>query len=67
VAETAVYGAEDKLVAEIYADGAPEEEIRGAVSEMNRGLPPYKQIGVVKFRDTEFPKTTTMKIKKHSI
>ena len=68
VAETAVYGADDKIVAEIYADGAPEEEIRDAIlNDMNRGLPHYKQIGAVKFRETEFPKTTTMKIKKHSL
>jgi len=68
VAEAAVYAQEDQIVAEIYADGAAGPvEIRGAVQEMNRGLPKYKQIGLVKFRDMQFPKTTTMKIKKHSI
>ena len=71
VLETAVYGADDKIVAEIYADGEAgpqaEETIRAAVSAMNRELPHYKQIGVVNFRGTEFPKTTTMKIKKHSL
>ena len=71
VLETAVYGAGDKIVAEIYADkeagpGA-QAEIQEAINEINRRLPAYKHIGTVKFRDTEFPKTTTLKIKKHSI
>ena len=71
VVETAVYGEADRIVAEIYADSeagpAVGTEIQQAVQEMNRGLPKYKQIGQVRFRDAQFPKTTTMKIKKHSI
>jgi len=71
VVETAVYGEDGRIVAEVYADqGAgpgAQAEIHGAVQQMNRGLPTFKQIGKVKFRDREFPKTTTMKIKKHSI
>jgi len=69
VIETAVYAQADRIVAEIYTDrGAETEtEIHSAIYNMNRGLPKYKQIGLVKFRGTEFQKTTTMKIKKHSI
>jgi len=67
VIETAVYAQEDRITADIYTEGGAEEEIHAAIRELNRGLPKYKQIGAVKFRDTEFPKTTTMKIKKHSI
>ena len=71
VMENAVYDCAGKIVAEIFADREPGPEaeagIRLAVSEMNRSLPRYKRIGLVKFRDTEFPKTTTMKIKKQSI
>ena len=69
VEETSVYEEDDLIAAEIYAgterEPETEESIRGAVREMNRGLPVYKHIERVKFRDTEFPKTTTMKIKKH--
>jgi len=67
VLETAVYGARDKIVAEIYAEPGTEEALRGAVKAMNNALPPYKQIAAVKFRGAPFPKTTTMKIKKHSL
>jgi len=70
VVETAVHAENDKIIAEIFSDNGAgpetEENIRKAIAEMNRGLPRYKQIGLVKFRDAEFPKTTTMKIKKHS-
>ena len=71
VSEIAVYAEEDRIVAEVYADpgAGPEAEaaIRGAILAMNRGQPAYKHIAIVKFRDTEFPKTTTMKIKKQAI
>ena len=71
VNETAVYAQGDQIVAEIFADREAgqdmEEQIRNAIHGMNRNLPKYKQIAMIKFRDTEFPKTTTMKIKKHSI
>lgn len=34
------------------------------VNDVNRSLPVYMQIGSVKLRDTEFPKTSTKKIKR---
>ncbi|MCL2299833.1 MAG: AMP-binding protein [Firmicutes bacterium] len=66
VLEAAVYAQDGQIAAEVYTD-TDEASVRGAIHEMNRGLPKFKQIALVKFRDTEFPKTTTMKIKKHSI
>ena len=71
VAETAVYAADGRIVAEVFPEeGAGPEaqaEIRRAVHALNRSLPTYKQIGHIKFRDTEFPKTTAMKIKKYTL
>ena len=70
VTETAVYAKHDQIIAEVYAENSEpqiEDAIRVAIHEINRGLPMYKHIGQIKFRDTEFQKTTTMKIKKHSL
>ena len=69
MAETAVYARDDKITAEIYADpeNGDQAAINAGVQALNRGLPTYKRIGSVKFRAEEFPKTTTMKIKKHSL
>jgi len=71
VAETAVYAANGQIVAEVFPDeGAGPEaqaEIRRAIHALNRSLPTYKQIGHIKFRDAEFPKTTAMKIKKYAL
>lgn len=68
VTEVVVYQ-EDTIVAEIYsdADGDPAEiqaEIRNAIQEINQQLAGYKRVNRIKFRDTEFEKTTTKKIKR---
>lgn len=39
-----------------------KERIRDDVNAINRKMPKYKQVTRVKTRDTEFPKTTTLKI-----
>ena len=68
VKEVIVYGEEDKIVAEIYVEEATEsiqKQIKDGIFEINRNLPLHKQIGNIKFRDTEFPKTTTKKIKRN--
>ncbi len=55
------------ITAEIYsadADESKKKEIEKKVFEFNKSLPTFKQIGQVVFRDTEFPKTTTKKIKR---
>ena len=44
-----------------------EETIRKAITAQNRRLPSFKQIHKVEFRDTEFEKTTSRKIKRHLV
>jgi len=62
VVEVVVYGEDDLIAAEIYAEDKTgiEEEI----AKINETLPKYKKINRIKFRDTEFEKTTTKKIKR---
>ena len=59
------------IVAEIYPDKEYIEKngitdirahLKKYVDEYNRTCPPYKKIGVLKVRDTEFPKNTLRKI-----
>ncbi len=67
VREIVVYGRDDKIVAEIFPDEEVENaevSVREGIQELNKQLPAFKQIQVVKFRDTEFPKTATQKIKR---
>lgn len=52
----------EKIVAEIF--GEDEERIREGVKKMNQDLPLYKQIQKIRFRDAEFEKTNTKKIKR---
>ena len=56
------------IVAEVYldeekADG--KERIHEDIRALNRQLPQVKTIGKVVIRDTEFPKTSTKKIKRY--
>lgn len=70
VKEVMVYGEDDNIVAEIFADAEVENAqkiIDGKVNDINQKLPLYKRISRVKFTDTEFPKTTTKKIKRTRI
>lgn len=67
VKECLVSGENEQIVAEIFPDAdvpdartSIEEEIR----KMNKGVPSYKQIADIRFRDTEFEKTTTQKIRR---
>jgi long-chain acyl-CoA synthetase len=45
----------------------PGSLLSADVAEINRRLPTYKQIGQVQVRPEEFQKTTTRKIKRHSV
>jgi len=70
VKEVIVYE-EDKLIAaEFYLDeeAVPEarQRLNDVVEEFNNSLPLYKRIRKIKIRDTEFPKTTTLKIRRQS-
>ncbi|MBR5232865.1 MAG: AMP-binding protein [Clostridia bacterium] len=67
IKEVVVYGENDLITAEIFpdyeTDGAKkiiEEKIR----QYNIKQPAYRQISDIKFRDEEFPKTTTKKIRR---
>ena len=62
VIEVLVYAENDTITAEIYAENT--DNIQNNINELNKSLPLYKQIQNVKFRDTEFVKTTTKKIKR---
>ena len=44
-----------------------EESIRRQISAINKKLPSFKQIHKIEFRDTEFEKTTTRKIRRNLV
>ena len=53
------------LTCEIFADrGADRDGIRAAVERINAGLPEYSRIRQVLFRDEDFPRTPSMKIRR---
>lgn len=62
VIEVIVYGEDNLIAAEIYAED--KSGIEEGIEKINEKLPSYKRINRVKFRDTEFEKTTTKKIKR---
>lgn len=66
VKEVVVYEENGFITAEFFLDtvSTPDakERIKGDVNEINKKMPMYKQVAKVKTRDTEFPKTTTLKI-----
>lgn len=67
VTEVVVYQEDAMIVAEIYTDAeenldAVKEQIKKDVLEVNKNLAGYKQVKKIKFRNTEFEKTTTKKI-----
>ncbi|MBR3904833.1 MAG: AMP-binding protein [Clostridia bacterium] len=68
VKECIVYGKEQLIAAEVFLD----EEVPNArvsihadIQKINQRLPRMKNIGKVIIRETEFPKTTTKKIKRN--
>ena len=81
IAECVVIGREGedgiKLTAVIYPNAdrfdknATQEEIQSTISaqikDLNKQLVAYKQIRVIEFRNTEFEKTTSRKIKRHLV
>lgn len=62
VVEVVVYGEDDLIAAEIFAED--KTGIEEGIAKINETLPKYKKINRIKFRDTEFEKTTTKKIKR---
>lgn len=69
ILEIIVSGDEKYIYAEVFRDpdkkNISEEDIKKGIDEFNKTLPVYKRINQVTFRDTEFEKTTTKKIKRH--
>lgn len=67
IKEVLVHGENDRVIAEIYPDFDIEDAesiIKDKIKDINLNLPSFKQIALTKFRDNEFPKTTTKKIKR---
>ena len=66
VKEVVVYDEGGYITAEFFLDTAStpdaKERIKNDVNEINKKMPMYKQVARVKTRDSEFPKTTTLKI-----
>lgn len=65
-----------RLIAEVLLDSDymqdnriknPEERLEKAIDTLNKSLPYYKKISDIRFRETEFDKTTTKKIKRFKI
>ncbi len=69
VKEVLVYEENGHITAEFFLDTVSvpdaEQRLKGDVMDVNRKLPPYKQVTKIKTRDTEFPKTTTLKIRRN--
>lgn len=68
IRETVVYAEDNTITAEVFLDieNHPDcaSHVDNDVVELNRLLPSYMNIGKTVVRDTEFPKTTTKKIKR---
>ncbi len=69
IKEVLVYEENKAITAEFFADDEDfvnaKELIKNAVEKYNSESPAYKHIARIKYRDSEFPKTTTMKIKRN--
>ena len=65
IIEVVVYAENDTITAEIYTE--KPTEVQTAIRELNKTLPNYKAIKNIKFRTTEFEKTTSKKIKRNTV
>ena len=67
IKEVVVYEENGAITAEFFLDeNEPDakDRLKKDVRAINMQLPTYKQVTKTKIRDTEFPKTTTLKIKR---
>ena len=68
IKEVVVYEENVAITAEFFLDTVTypdaESRIKGDVRALNKTMPAFKQISKIKTRDKEFPKTTTLKIKR---
>lgn len=70
IIETVVYEENKVVTAEIYPNYEvpdTEKSIREQIEALNDRIPKYKRIHSIKFRDYEFEKTTSKKIKRYKI
>ena len=69
VKEVVAYEENGAITAEFFLDKVTypdaDSKIKADVRELNKVMPVFKQIAKVKTRDCEFPKTTTLKIKRN--
>lgn len=69
VKEVIVYEENKKIVGEFFLDEKKDEDVRALlkddVEKVNKKLADFKRIQSIKIRDEEFPKTTSLKIKRH--
>ena len=68
VKECIAFGKDNIIVAEVYLDedlADARDKINDDIQAVNQRLPQIRNIGKVIVRDTEFPKTTTKKIKRN--
>lgn len=68
VKEVICYGKDNVIVAEVYLDDEiadAKERINDDIQAVNQRLPQIRNIGKIVVRNTEFPKTTTKKIKRN--
>lgn len=65
VIEVVVYCENETITAEVYTENP--SEVQAAIRNLNKSLPNYKAIKSIKFRTTEFEKTTTKKIKRNTV
>jgi long-chain acyl-CoA synthetase len=64
IRECRVYERNDRIVADIYAPGLSEEQIREYIAALNKELPIYKRISHAEKTESELPKTATGKIRR---
>ncbi|MCM1365234.1 MAG: AMP-binding protein [Faecalibacterium sp.] len=68
IEEIVVFDSNGKITAELYPNqelfNGDEKEIYAVIDEYNKTVPPYKNIEKIVIRQTEFEKTSTMKIKR---
>lgn len=66
VKEVICYGENGRIVGEFFLDEGEypdaKSRLKADVAEVNKTLADYKQVAVIRTRDEEFPKTTSMKI-----
>ena len=68
VKESMVYQHKGKICAMVQlVASSQKDEVRNAIRELNAKMPTYKKINGVVFRVKDFPKTTTMKIKRNEV